>query len=130
MRKRTFSNLALALVLTIGVVLTPAPVMATPSGIVQFDAIGPLGELGSITYDGISTASGSGLFLNSLSLYSGGELVFEDSGYEPQAAGFQYAFNTLAGTLSVDWVGGSMEFPMDLGTIMSGTGNFSIFATY
>jgi hypothetical protein len=37
MRNRTFGNLALALVLTIGVVLTPAVVMATPSGIIQFD---------------------------------------------------------------------------------------------
>jgi len=130
MRNRTFSNLALALVLTAWVVLTPTAVVAapTPSGIVKFDASGPLGELGSINYDG-STASGSGLFLNSLSLYSGGELVFEDSGYEPQAAPFQYAFDTFAGILSVDYVGGSFQFPLTPPvTIMSGTGNFSILA--
>jgi hypothetical protein len=126
MRNRTFSNLALALVLTVWVVVTPAPVMATPSGIVQFDAIGPSGELGSITYDG-SSASGAGLFLNSLSLYSGGDLVFEDSGYEPQASPFQYAFNTVTGDLSVDYVGGGLlEFQINPGTILVGNGSFFI----
>jgi hypothetical protein len=125
MRKRIFSNLALALVLTIGVVLTPVVVMATPSGIVQFDAIGPLGELGSIAYDG-SSASGSGLLLTDLSLFSGGGLIFGDGGYEPQAAPYQFAFDTLAGTLSVDWVGSGFEFPMNIGTFMSGTGSFIV----
>ena len=132
MRNRTFSNLALALVLTVWVVVTPAPVMATPSGIVLFEAfeavdpsIGASGNLGSIVYDG-ANASGSGLFLPDLSLYSGGNLVFWDGGYEPQAAPFQFAFDTLSGSLTVDWVGGGFEFPMNTGTFMFGTGIFSV----
>ena len=126
MRKRMFSSMILALVLSIGVAMTPVPAMATPSGIVQFDAVGPLGELGSIAYDGIN-ASGSGLFLPDLSLYSGGNLVFWDGGYDPQAAPFQYAFDTMAGTLSVDYMGGGLlEFQLNPGTILFGTGNFII----
>jgi hypothetical protein len=127
MRNRIFGNLVLALVLTIGVVLTPGLVIAAPSGLVQFDAIGPSGELGTITYDGISTASGAGLLLNSLSLYSGGSLVFDDSGNEPQASPYQYSFNTATGLLSVDFVGGGLlEQIINTGTIMSGTGNFVV----
>ena len=86
-------------------------------------AIGASGNLGSIVYDG-ANASGSGLFLPDLSLYSGGNLVFWDGGYEPQAAPFQFAFDTLSGALSVDWVGGGFEFPMNTGTIHVWHGNF------
>ena len=126
MRKRLFGNLAIALVLTVGVALTPAVVMATPSGIVQFDASGELGELGSITYGG-STASGSGLFLNYLTLFTEGNTIPYDQVTDPQASPFQYAFNTVTGDLSVDYVGaGFLEFQIDPGTILLGKGNFFI----
>ena len=55
MRKHIFSNLALAVVLTLWVVLTPAHVMATPSGIVHLTVRFALRDLSvrlSINYDG------------------------------------------------------------------------------
>jgi hypothetical protein len=124
MRKRIFGKLALAIVLTMGVVVAPTGVMATPSGIVQFDAIAytPGDDLGSITYDG-STASGSFLPLNSLTLVN----VFTDEGYEPLAAPFRYTFDT-AGALSIVYDQPSaLPFPFDPGTTVL-DGAFSSFS--
>lgn len=63
MRKHIVSNLALALVMTVWVVVTPAPVTATPSGIIQFDTgndyVSPgalTGSIGSITVNGQNAA--------------------------------------------------------------------------
>jgi hypothetical protein len=124
MKKRLFSILALALVVTTGVMLTPGPVLATPSGIVQFEAISEnLGELGSITYSG-GIASGSDLPLNILSLVN----VFTDGPYDPQTAPFMYTFST-AGALSVIYQQSSIELPLEQGTVVMAGAFSSAFSS-
>ena len=128
MRNRTFSNLALALVLTIGVVLTPAVVMATPSGIVQFDTFGmPSGSIGEVVYDGVG-ASGTGLGLSGITFLTGGNTSYFDYTDPGTVIPYTFSFNTALASLTVDYQGSS-DLPLALtppATILSGTFSSSL----
>ena len=105
MRKQHFGNLALALVLTVWVVLTPAPVMATPSGIVQFDTFGmPSGSIGDVVYDGVG-ASGTGLGLSGITFLTGGNTYYFDYTDPGTVIPYTFSFNTALASLTVDYHG-------------------------
>ena len=123
MRKQHFGNLALALVLTIGVVLTPAAVMATPSGIVTFDTWGmPSGTIGDVVYDGV-VASGTGLGFSGITFLTGGNTYTYDYTDPGVVIPYTFSFNTALASLTVDYQGSS-DLPLALfppATILSGT---------
>jgi hypothetical protein len=134
MRKRLFSNLAIALVLSVWVVVTPAPVMATPNDVV-FDTFGAApGYIGDISFSG-GVAIGTDLRLPGLTLITGGNTFYIDSYDQNIANPYSFSFDTGSGSLSVAYLGGSaMEFPIFISTnplvppptILNGSGLFSI----
>ena len=131
MRKRLFSNLALAIVLTMGVVLTPGPAMATPSGVVTFDTSGMVaGDIGEITYDG-TNASGTNLGLSGITFMTGGNTYYIDYTDPGVVIPWTFSFDTALASLTVDYQGSS-DLPLFLvppATILNGTfASFSILA--
>jgi hypothetical protein len=124
MRKRLFGNLLLAIVLTMGVILMPASVMASPSGIVQFDTSGAApGYIGDISYSS-GVASGTDLRLPGLTLFTGGEAFYIDYLDVNVTNPWTFSFNTELKSLTVDYQGSSALEIQNItppATILTGT---------